>query len=107
MILKILKVRPILKNFFIPRSLKTTRNNRSSPHIGPIKKNFPKSYYFCITNNETVQNSKSKPKKLSFFLCTFKACLFISIPILYAIYTYSTLAKRQSKPTISVHLKIC
>ena len=32
---------------------------------------FAKSYYFDITNNEIVQNSKSKPKKFS-FLCTFK-----------------------------------
>jgi hypothetical protein len=30
-----------------------------------------KSYYFCITNTEIVQNSKSKPKKFS-FLCTIK-----------------------------------
>ncbi len=30
-----------------------------------------KSYYSCITNIEFVQNSKSKPKKLS-FLSTFK-----------------------------------
>jgi hypothetical protein len=29
--------------FFIPRSLKTTRNNRSSPHNGPIKKCFTKN----------------------------------------------------------------
>ncbi len=31
---------PILKIFFILRSLKTTQNNRSSPH-GPMKKIFP------------------------------------------------------------------
>jgi hypothetical protein len=38
-------------------------------------KNFPpKSYCFCITNIEIVQNSKSKPKKFS-FLCTFKYAL--------------------------------
>jgi monomeric isocitrate dehydrogenase len=30
-----------------------------------------KSYFLCITNNEIVQNSKSKPKQFS-FLCTFK-----------------------------------
>jgi hypothetical protein len=58
------KIWPILKFFFIPRSLRTTRNNRSSPHNGPIKKKFSlKSYYLCITNIEIVQNSKSKPKK--------------------------------------------
>jgi hypothetical protein len=57
--------------FFIPRSLKTTRNNRSSPQNGPIINFSLKSYYLCITNTEIVQNSKSKPKKFS-FLCTFK-----------------------------------
>ncbi len=63
-----------MKFFFIPRSLKTTRNNRSSPHNGPIKKLYsPKSYYFCITNNEIIQNSKVKQKKFS-FLCTLKNC---------------------------------
>jgi hypothetical protein len=31
---------PILKIFFIPRSPRTTRNNRSSPHNGPIKEMF-------------------------------------------------------------------
>ncbi len=31
-----------LEIFFIPRSLRTTRNNRSSPHNGSIKKFFPK-----------------------------------------------------------------
>jgi hypothetical protein len=44
MILK--KNLPILKIFFIPRSLKTTRNNRSSPHNGPIKKFFTKILLF-------------------------------------------------------------
>jgi hypothetical protein len=28
--------------FFVPLSLKATRNNRSSPHNGPIKNLFPK-----------------------------------------------------------------
>jgi hypothetical protein len=42
--------------FFISLSLKTMRNNRSSPHNGPIKKFSPKSEYLSITNNETVQN---------------------------------------------------
>ncbi len=50
------------KFLFIPRSLKTTRNDRSSPHKGPNKKISPKSHYLFITNNEIVQNSKSKPK---------------------------------------------
>jgi hypothetical protein len=63
MILKIKKIWPILTIFFVPRSLKTTRNNLSSPHNGPIKQMFcPKSYYLCITNNEIGQNSKSEPK---------------------------------------------
>ncbi len=31
----------------------------------------PKSYNLCITSNEIVQNSKSKPKKFSYF-CTLK-----------------------------------
>jgi hypothetical protein len=35
-----------LEFFFSPRSLKTTRNNRSSPHNGHIKKNFPKILLF-------------------------------------------------------------
>jgi hypothetical protein len=30
----------------------------------------PKSYYLCVTNNEIVQNTQSKPKKFSSF--TFK-----------------------------------
>ncbi len=30
------KVWPILKKVFVPLSLKTTRNNRSSTHNGPI-----------------------------------------------------------------------
>jgi hypothetical protein len=34
-----------------------------APPIMVQSKNvFPKSYYFCITNNEIVQNSKSKAK---------------------------------------------
>jgi hypothetical protein len=40
MIFKIKKFWPIIKIFCIPRSL-TARNNRSSPHNGPIKKFFP------------------------------------------------------------------
>jgi hypothetical protein len=72
MIFKIKNFMAYLENLFIPRSLKTTRNNRSSPHNGLIKKFFSlKSYYLCITNTEIVQNSKSKPNKFS-FLCTFK-----------------------------------
>ncbi len=63
---------PRLKTIFIPHSLKTTRNNPTSPHDGPIKKLFfTKTLYISITSNETVQNSKSKSKKFS-FLCTFK-----------------------------------
>ncbi len=63
---------PILKFFFIPSSLQTTRNNRSSPQWSN-QKNFSskKSYYLCITSIEIVQNSKSKPKKFS-VLCSFK-----------------------------------
>ncbi len=49
------KILAYLDIFFVPLSLKTTQNNRSSPH----------------TNNEIVQNSKLKPRKFS-FLCTFK-----------------------------------
>jgi hypothetical protein len=30
--------------FFVPGSLKTTRNNRSSPQNGPIKKFFPQNF---------------------------------------------------------------
>ncbi len=57
--------------FRVVLRVKTTQNNRSSPHIGPIKKKFsPKSYYLCITNNEIVQNSKSKAKTF-LFLCNF------------------------------------
>ncbi len=49
--------------FFIPRSPRTTRNNRISPHNGPIKKFFAlKSYYLCITNKEITQIPKSKSK---------------------------------------------
>ncbi len=51
------------KNFFVPRSLKTTRKNRTSPNTGTIKKFFHKTYFLSITNNEKVQISKSKPKK--------------------------------------------
>jgi hypothetical protein len=32
-----------LEKKFVPLSLKTTRNNRSSPHNGPIKKNLPQN----------------------------------------------------------------
>ncbi len=66
-----------LEKIFIPRSLKTTRNNCSSSHIGPIKKNFPENLivFLCITNNEIVEKSKSKPKKFS-FLCTCKPLLY-------------------------------
>ncbi len=72
MILKIKNFLAYLEIFFIPRSLKTTRNNHSFPHNGPIKKFFSlKSYFLGKTNTEIVQNSKSKPKKFS-FLCTFK-----------------------------------
>ncbi len=71
MIIKIKNFLAYHENFFIPRSPRTMRNNRSSPHN---KKNVSlKSYYLCITNIEIVQNSKSKPKKFS-FLCTFKVC---------------------------------
>jgi hypothetical protein len=35
------------------------------------KKFVTKPSYLCITSNETVQNSKSKPKQFS-FLCIFK-----------------------------------
>ncbi len=55
---------PTLKLFFIPRSLKTTRNNRSSPHNGPIKIFLMKSYYLCITNIEIVQKVKIEAKKI-------------------------------------------
>ncbi len=57
MILKIKKNWPILKNFFVPRNLKTTRNYHSSPHNGPIKKCFPKILFFM--------------HDLLLFLCTF------------------------------------
>ncbi len=61
----------ILKFFFVPHSLKTTRNNHIAPPIMvQSKKVSPKILFLCITNKEIVQNSKSKPKKLS-FLCTF------------------------------------
>ena len=63
---------PNSKFFFILRSPRTTRNNRSSPHNGPIKKNFSlKSYYLCITNKEMTQIPKSESKKFS-IMCTFK-----------------------------------
>ncbi len=66
------KFGPILKIFFIPRSPRTTWNNRSSPHNGPIKKFFSlKSYYLCITNKEIMQIPKPESKKFS-ILCTFK-----------------------------------
>jgi hypothetical protein len=75
MIEKIKEFWPILKFFFVPRSLKTTRNYCSFPHNGSINKKIsPKSYCLCITSNEIVQNSKSKPKQFS-FLCTFKLAL--------------------------------
>jgi hypothetical protein len=62
----------MLKLFFILRSPRTTRNNRSSPHNGPIKKFFSlKSYYLCITNKEITQIPKSESKKFV-ILCTFK-----------------------------------
>jgi hypothetical protein len=63
-----------LKTFLVPRSLKTTRNNRSSPQNGPIQK--------IINNNEIVHNSKSKPKKFS-FLCNFKIYLFLGTLIFH------------------------
>ncbi len=63
---------PILKFFFIPRSPRTTRNYRSSPHNGPIEKNCSlKSYNLCITNKEITLIPKSESKKFS-ILCTFK-----------------------------------
>jgi hypothetical protein len=40
------------------------------------KKFSPKSYFLCITINEIVQHSKSKPKKFS-FSCTFKGMVRI------------------------------
>ncbi len=40
MILEIKMFLAYLENFFHSGSLKTTRNNRSSPHNGPIKKYF-------------------------------------------------------------------
>jgi hypothetical protein len=58
----------------VPLSIKTMRNNHSSPHNGPIKTFSPKSYYLCVSNNEKVQNSKTMPKKFK-FLCTFKGTL--------------------------------
>ncbi len=62
---------PSSKFFIIPRSLKTTRKNHSSPNNGLIKNFFVKSNYFDINNKEITQISKSKPKKIS-ILCTFK-----------------------------------
>ncbi len=63
--------------FFFPLSLKTMRNNCSSPHNGPIKKLFPKILNLSLTNNEIVETSKSEPKKFS-FLFTFKLSARIS-----------------------------
>jgi hypothetical protein len=52
-----------LEIFFVPLSLKTTQNNRSSPHNGPIKKNLlTKSYFSRIIDNEILQNSKSEQR---------------------------------------------
>jgi hypothetical protein len=62
---------PRFKTIFIPRSLKTTRNNPISPHNGPIKNCFLQTSYLSRASNETVQNSKSKTKEFS-ILCTLK-----------------------------------
>ncbi len=44
------------KFFIISFSLKTTRNNHTSPHIGPVKKKFStKPSYLSIANNKMVQ----------------------------------------------------
>jgi hypothetical protein len=63
---------PSLNTLLIPRSLKPTWNNPTSPPKWPNKKFiFTEPSYLSIISNETVQNSKLKPKKLS-FLCTLK-----------------------------------
>jgi hypothetical protein len=65
-----------LKTIFVPRSLKTKRNNPTSHHKCPNQKLFfSKPSYLSITSKETVKNSKSKSKKFS-FLCTFKLLNF-------------------------------
>ncbi len=64
-----------LKIFFILRSPRTTRKNRTSPNNGPIKNFFVKSKYFDITNKEITQIPKSESKKFS-ILCTFKSTCF-------------------------------
>ncbi len=51
-----------LESFFVPLSLKTPRNNPTSPHNGPIKILFYKILIFQHTNNDAIQNSKSEPK---------------------------------------------
>ncbi len=47
--------RPRLETIFIPLSLKTTRNNPTSPHNGPIKIFFTKP--LCIFKNNKQWNS--------------------------------------------------
>ncbi len=70
-----------------------------APHIMVQSTNFsPKSYYLCITNNEIVQNSKSKPKKFS-FLCTFNASTALPRPLfdILRISTITRLSLQQSQ----------
>jgi hypothetical protein len=39
----VIKILAHLENLFVPLSLKSTRNNRSSPHNGPIKNCLPQN----------------------------------------------------------------
>ncbi len=50
--------------FFIPRSLKTTRNNRSFPHYGPIKKFFTEILLFMHNEHWNSTKFKIEAKKI-------------------------------------------
>ncbi len=65
-----------MKTIFVPLSLKTTRINPSPPLMDHSKKKFL-ILILSITNNEIVQNSKSKQNKFS-FVCTFKLLKYLA-----------------------------
>ncbi len=56
---------------FVDLGPKCQKTIGSPPFMAQKKILFTKPSYLSINSNETVQNSKSKPKKFS-FLCTFK-----------------------------------
>jgi hypothetical protein len=56
------------KIFFIPRSLKTSRKNRTSPNNGPIKIFFCKILIFWHNLKRNITNFKMEAKKNLYFV---------------------------------------